>query len=557
MAIASAGLRAGLARLGLICLAALASGPAIAETVTTPIPQSITTPASVETGIGTLQFPKGVPTADTAQKVYDQLDLQRGISSFLDGLRGVSMFAARKGIREAGVADNDVLIFSGLMDARSLFLTANADTIYFFSNLNLTKGPLVVETPPGTLGLFDDLWFRWVIDFGTPGPDRGAGGKYLLLPPGYSGPLPDGGYFIGRPTTTSVALLGRAFLDNNDPAPAVASIKHSLKIYPYVPGSYGTSIGTFLTGKGPLADLSTAAAPKFIEGTGVSMNTIPPNDFSYYEMLDALVQEQPAEALEPEIGGQFAAIGIVKGKPFSPDARMRKILTDAVGIGNASARTLALRPREQEGFAYYGTSSKWLNPLFVGGYDFTRPPPEITKEGVKQFPYTGARTLDARTAFFYAATGVTPAMVMRLPDVGSQYLFGILDSSGEPFDGGKTYKVKLPANIPAAKFWSLTLYDNQTRSMLQTEQRFPRAGSQSFPSPAAEPSEDGSTTVYFSPTKPAGAGEGNWIETVPGKGWFVILRLYSPLEPFFAKTWRPGEIEPVTRDAELKTGVRR
>jgi hypothetical protein len=466
------------------------------------------------------------------------------------------MFAARKGIREAGVADNDVLIFSGLMDARSLFLTANADTIYFFSNLNLAKGPLVVETPPGTLGLFDDLWFRWVIDFGTPGPGRGAGGKYLLLPPGYSGPLPDGGYFIGRPTTTSVALLGRAFLDNNDPAPAVASIKRSLKIYPYAPGSYGTSIGTFLTGKGPLADLSTPAAPKFIEGTGVYMNTIPPNDFSYYEMLDALVQEQPAEALEPEIGGQFAAIGIVKGKPFHPDARMRKILADAVAIGNASARTLALRPREQEGFAYYGASSKWLNPLFVGGYDFTRPPPEITKEGVKQFPYTGARTLDARTAFFYAATGVTPAMVMRLPDVGSQYLFGILDSSCEPFDGSKTYKVKLPAGIPAAKFWSLTLYDNQTRSMLQTEQRFPRAGSQSFPSPAAEASEDGSTTVYFSPTKPAGAGEGNWIETVPGKGWFVILRLYSPLEPFFAKTWRPGEIEPVTRDAELWGGIK-
>jgi len=530
----------------------MAPGAALAETAITPIPQSITTPAAVDTSIGTLQFPNGVPTSETAQKVYDELDLQRGVSSFLDGLRGVSMFAARKGIRDAGVADNDVLIFSGLMDARSLFLTANADTIYFFSNLNLTNGPLVVETPPGTLGLFDDLWFRWVIDFGTPGPDRGTGGKYLLLPPGYSGPLPDGGYFIGRPTTTSVALLGRAFLENNDPAPAVAAIKSSLKIYPYVPGSYGTSIGTFLTGKGPLAGLSSPTAPKFIEGTGVDMNTIPPNDFSYYEMLDALVQEQPAAALEPEIGGDFAAIGIVKGKPFHPDARMRKILSDAIAIGNAAARTLSLRPRAQEGFAYYGASSKWLNPLFVGGYDFTRPPPEITKEGVKLFPYTGARTLDARTAFFYAATGVTPAMVMRLPDVGSQYLFGILDSSGEPFDGGKTYKVKLPANIPAAKFWSLTLYDNETRSMLQTEQRFPRAGSQSFPSPAAVASEDGSTTVYFAPSKPAGAEEGNWIKTVPGKGWFMVLRLYSPLEPFFAKTWRPGEIEPVTRDASLR-----
>ena len=531
----------------LVCFALAASTAAQAQapTTATPIPPSITTPDSVETTLGTLHFEDGIPSPETAQKVYDQLDLQRGVEAFLNGLRGVSIYAARKGMRDAGLKDNDVLIFSGLMDSRSLFLTANADTVYFFSNVDLGKGPMVVETPPGTLGLFDDLWFRWVIDFGTPGPDRGLGGKYLLLPPGYDGPLPDGGYFIGRPTTTSVALLGRAFLINDDPKPAVDVIKKSLKIYPYVPGSYGTSIGTFLTGKGPLAALSEPITPKFVEGTGVAMNTIPPNDFSYYEMLDALVQEQPAEALEPEIGGQFAAIGIVKGKPFNPDGRMRKILTDAIAVGNAAGRTLDFRARPSEGFGYYADQSLWLNPLFVGGYDFTRPPPEITKEGVKQFPYTGAKTLDARAAFFYAATGVTPAMVMRLPDVGSQYLFGILDSSGQTFDGAKTYKVTLPPNIPAAKFWSLTLYDNQTRSMLQTAQRFPRAGSQSFPSPAAEANADGSTTVYFGPSKPIGVKDGNWIQTLPGKGWFVILRLYSPLESFFSKTWRPSEIEEV------------
>jgi hypothetical protein len=525
---------------------ALASSPALAQS-DTPIPPSLTTPDQVDTSIGTLHFRDGVADQATADKVYDQLDFQRGVSAFLNGLRGVSIFAAREGIRDAGVKDNEgVLIFSGLMDSRSLFLTANADTIYFLANIDLTKGPMVIETPPGALGLFDDLWFRWVIDFGTPGPDRGLGGKYLLLPPGYDGPLPEGGYFIGRPTTTSVALLGRSFLVNNDPKPAVETIKKTLKIYPYVPGSYGTSIGTFLRGKGPLA--APLAEPKpltFVEGTGLPMNTIPPNDFSYYEMLDALVQEQPAEALQPEIGGQFAAIGIVKGKPFNPDARMRKILTDAIAVANASARTVSFRPRESEGFAYYGPQSKWLNPLFVSGYDFMRPPPEITKEGVKPFPYTGARTLDARTAFFYVATGVTPAMIMRLPEVGSQYLFGIFDADGDPFDGGKTYKVTLPPNIPAAKFWSFTVYDNQTRSMLQTDQRFPRAGSQSFPSPAAEASADGSTTVYFGPKKPDGVKDGNSIQTLPGKGWFTILRLYSPLEPFFDKSWKPGEIEKV------------
>jgi hypothetical protein len=533
-----------------VFLSTAASAGGLAVTNTTPIPPSITTPDSVDTSIGLLQFPKGVPTAETAQKVYDQLDLQRGVSAYLNGLRGVSMYAARAGIRSAGVADNDVLIFSRLMDARSLFLTANADTVYFFSNLDLTKGPLVVETPPGTLGLFDDLWFRWVIDFGTPGPDRGAGGKYLLLPPGYESSVPDG-YFVGRPTTTSVALLGRAFLVDGRPESAVESIKQTLKIYPYVPGSYGTSIGSFLQGDAPLKPLTQPASPRFVEGSSVSMNTIPPNDFSFYEMLDGLVQEQPAAALEPEIGGEFAAIGIEKDKPFNPDARLRKILADAVAIGNAAGRTFSLRPSEAEGFGYYGAASKWLNPLFVGGYDFMRPPPEITKEGVKQFPYTGAHTLDARTAFFYAATGVTPAMVMRLPGLGSQYLFGILDSTGQPFDGAKTYKVVLPANIPAEKFWSLTAYDNETRSMLQTDQRYPRAGSQSYPSPAALANADGATTVYFGPSKPNNVADGNWIETVPERGWFVILRLYSPLEPFFAKTWRPGDIEAITRDAAL------
>ncbi|MGH6747695.1 MAG: DUF1254 domain-containing protein, partial [Methyloceanibacter sp.] len=480
-------------------LAAFLSSPGLAES-DTPIPPSLTTPDQVETSIGTLKFRDGVPDQATADKVYDQLDLQRGISAFLNGLRGVSIFAARQGIRAAGVKDNEgVLIFSGLMDSRSLFLTANADTVYFIANIDLTKGPMVIETPPGVLGLFDDLWFRWVVDFGTPSPDRGLGGKYLLLAPGYDGPRPDGGYFIGRPTTTSVALLGRAFLVNNDPKPTVEVIKKYLKIYPYVPGSYGTSIGTFLRGKGPLAPLSEPKPLTFVEGTGLAMNTIPPNDFSYYEMLDALVQEQPAEALQPEIGGQFAAIGIKKGEPFDPDARMRKILTDAIAVANGAARTVSFTPRESEGFGYYGPQSKWLNPLFVSGYEFMRPPPEITKEGVKPFPYTGARTLDARAAFFYMATGVTPAMIMRLPEIGSQYLFGILDSDGEPFDGAKTYKVALPPNIPAAKFWSFTVYDNQTRSMLQTDQRFPRAGSQSFPSPAAEADADGSTTVYFGP----------------------------------------------------------
>ena len=175
-----------------------------------------------------------------------------------------------------------------------------------------------------------------------------------------------------------------------------------------------------------------------------------------------------------------------------------------------------------------------------------RPPPEITKEGVKQFPHTGAHTLDARAAFFYVATGVTPVMIIRLPNVGSQYLFGIVDSSGKPFDGAKTYKVTPPPNIPAANFWSFTLYYNQTRSMLQTAQRFPRAGSQSYPSPAAEADANGSTTVYFGLEKPDGVKQGNFIQTLPGKGWFVNPQVIQLAPAVFDKSWRPSEVELLT-----------
>lgn len=222
---------------------------------------------------------------------------------------------------------------------------------------------------------------------------------------------------------------------------------------------------------------------------------------------------------------------------------MKKIMTDALALANATSRNLFLSPRDPKWF-YYPNSS-WSNYLFETGYEFETPIPMVTREGVKPFPPTGYRTMDARTNFFYGVTGITPAMAMRLPGIGSQYLLVMSDANKNHFDGSKTYKVTLPKGIPEKNFWSLTVYDTMTRSMLDTPQRYPRAGSQSYPSPAAEPDADGSTTVYFSPTQPTGVRRGNWVQTLPGKGWFTILRLYSPLEPFFAKTWRPSEIELV------------
>jgi hypothetical protein len=519
-----------------------------ANVTKTPVPTEITTPSKVEAGIGTLEFTDGYPAADTAERLRDHLDYVHGLDTFMNTIQGVSTYAIREGFLKAGINDGDVLIYSELMDSRSLFLTANADTVYYISFLDLTDGPLVVETPPDALGLFDDIWFRWISDFGLPGADRGQGGTYLLVGPGYDGPLPEGGYYVRHSRTNHLAMLARSFINQNpgnDPGPTVDLIKERLKIYPYAPGGVGSSIGAYLTGKGTLGQAASAQTPRFVEGTGLAFNTIPPNDFGHYELLDALVQLEPAEALDTELAGQFAALGIVKDEKFAPDDRLRKILDDAVAVGNAASRTLGLGAHPDEGFRYYGDDSAWWISLWVGGFEFTNPPPEITPDGIKPYPNKGARRLHSRTSFFYAATGITPAMCMRLTGVGSQYVFANVDAAGDPFDGAKTYRLTLPKDIPAARFWSLTLYDNQTRSMLQTEQLYPRAGSQEYPSPAAAAESDGGTVVHFSPTRPDGGAPGNWIQTDPDKGWFVILRLYSPRQSFFDKSWRAGEIEPV------------
>lgn len=430
------------------------------------------------------------------------------------------------------------------MDSQSLFLTANADTVYYVGIIDLTNGPMVVETPPAALGIFDDMWFHWIIDFGLPGPDRGQGGTYLLVPPGYDGALPDSGFHVGHSNTHRVLMLGRSFLQNDDPEPTANLIKNTLKIYPYAPGGYGTSVATLLEGEVRPGVPTDIPETRSVESSGKAFNTIPPSDFGFYETLNAMVQEEPATATDPETLGQLAAIGIVKGQKFAPDERMHKILDEAAAIGSATARSLMFDTPDKDGVQFYPDSA-WTNMLFPGGYTFETPPPLVTEDGIKPFPPGGAKKLSVRTLFFYGYTGISPAMCMRLTNIGSQYLAAFKDSDGQFYDGAQHYTVALPPDIPAARFWSLTLYDNGTRSMLQTPQRFPRAGSQSYPTPAAEAAADGSTTVHLAPEKPDGVDDGNWIQTMPGKGYFVILRCYSPLASFFDKSWRPGEVERV------------
>jgi hypothetical protein len=500
------------------------------------------TPETVGSPAGELTFRDGVVSRESAARLFDHLLYLRGVEVFLTAFRQVSVRCLINGIRGFGVADHDVLVFSELMDSASLFLTANCDTIYAFSVLDVSGGPVEVIVPENSLVVFDDARFEWIGDGGLPGPDRGAGGRYLIHRSDYDGPLPEGGYVVYASPTNNVILLCRMFLSGDDPAPNVARLKDQLRISPYVPGGFGSSISRFVTGQGPMAQLAAPRIPAFAEGSHQAMNTLVPNDFSFYELCDQITQDEQVGVFSPEVAGHLAAIGIRRGQQFSPDPAQRAILDQAVAVGNAASRAIAYREPPAEHFAYYEDTITWQNSLFLTGYDMTRPPARITREGVHPAPPTGAIHLDGRVGMFYMATFITPAMSMLLPGVGSQYLVAYFDADGDDLDGGSAYSLTLPPDVPAAAFWSLTLYDNQTRSMLSTGQRFPRAGSQSYPTPAAVPAADGATVIWFAPGQPDGVQRGNWIQTVPGRGYFVMARFYSPKPAFFDKSWHLGEI---------------
>src|SRR4029453_8672113 len=355
-----------------------ATNPTRAQS-TGAIPPSLVTPDKVETRIGTLEFWDGVPTVQTAEKVRDALDFTRALNAYNNSFRGASAYALGKGFQSIGAEDNTVTIFSELMDAKSLFLTANADTVYYMAVVNLQKGPRVIEQPPMGLGTINDMWFSWIIDIGFPGPDRGEGGKYLLRPPGYHGPLPGGGFFIAKSSTNRVLYAARSFVVNDDPKPTVELIKSHLKIYPYIPGGVGTSIATALDGKVRLGKNPPVPETKFVEGSGKAFNTIPPSDYGFFEMINENVQQEPATSYDVELAGQLAAIGIVKGKPFKPDARMKKVLIDAAAVGNATGRLLNWRYAVSHPEWSYYPGSMWGNMLWEGGANFETPPPELTR----------------------------------------------------------------------------------------------------------------------------------------------------------------------------------
>ena len=472
------------------------------------VPENILTPDMGETRLGKLQFENGIPDEKTTQLVFDNLDFQRGINVFLDAIPIASMQAFKEGLASVGNIDHTSYpVWMTRMDSDTLLLTPNTESVYGIGWIDVKDGPLVLETPPNVLGFLNDAAFNYIGDVGNAGPDRGQGGKYLVIGPDWDGKYNEEDYTaVYRSKSYGVWLPMRGFQGDDEGATAVKNFDTKFKMY--------------RLGEKP-------QKPKLINVAGVKMNTIHANDFDFYHEINNTVQYEHPDFLNKETLGLINAIGIVKGQPFSPDERMKSILTDAAAVANATARSQLFHFRNDNQYIYEG--KQWFNAFGGAGYKL-----ELATPG-------NGRALDVRSAFHYAYTGITPAMDLKVVGAASQYGIVVKDSESKSFNGKNTYRLRIPADVPVENFWSTVLYDVQHRSLLITPQKFPSLTSYSD---ELQVNKDGSIDIYMSPKAPKGK-EGNWIQTDPNTNWFAIFRAYGPKQAWFDQSWQLEDIKRI------------
>jgi len=452
------------------------------------------------------EFVAGYPTDATIQKAYDDADLNRAIQTYRFFYPTVSFMGTWKGNLKNGVVPNKVF---AILDGtpQQLVFTPNSDTKYAGLAFDLSIGPMVVEVPPGPLmSVANDLNQLYVMDIGLPGPDKGKGGKHLLLPPNYTGKIPSG-YHSAMASTNRVLLLLRA-IPLHGGAEAAEALMKSVKIYPLnKPADWTDPTWVNLNKEG--ADFT----PLSWEG-----------NIQYWEVLHELINTEPAYAPYRAMYGELAELGIEKGKPFSPNARIKSILEKAARTANAIMRVQSFADRRPERIVWNDRKWEWAVLRYANG----------------TFDTENFTDLYAREKWFYQAQVESPAMFNRAPGAGSLYWLGVRDNTGKYLDGNKTYKLTVPLPVPAKLFWSVTIYDVFTRSEILTDQNNAALRSMF----ELKGKEGSSIDLYFGPIAPVGK-EDVWIKTIPNKGWFTYFRIYGPEGPAFDGTWKPGDFEEV------------
>lgn len=449
-----------------------------------------------------LEFKNDYPTDESVTKLYDAIDFQRACQAYIWAMPTVALNELYYGLhRDGGYDFNNMNVLEAYATSENVGLTANNNTIYGLAAIDLSKsGPVVVESPLGVYGCIDDWWQRPITEIGPLGPDKGKGGKFLLVPPAYDKKLPSG-YFTIQSTTNKVLYLGRAFVKDGDVKSASNTLKQT-KIYPY-------------------SQKDNPPVTKIFNGS-LKTNTIAPRGFDYWKRLSDIINSEPVQERDRFFLAMLKPLGIEKGKAFNPDQRQKRILTQAADFGFRMTQTISMAPRTENITAYPGTRWELVLPLN----------PNQETPNYSQ--------LDERADYTFEAITIAAGMILKIPGVGSQYYSAAKDKDGNWLDGGENYVLHIPANVPAKEFWSVIVYDNSTRSIISSG--VPKTSVSS--SDKSQINKDGSIDVYFGPKAPKGK-ESNWIKTVPGKGWFTYFRWYGPTEAFFNKSWKLGDIEKI------------
>lgn len=471
-----------------------------AATYGASVPGSIITPNQVESKyLGQLNYIDGAPDSGTSQKARDFVDTADAVRVFLSGIPVASIRGLLAGHVSIGMVPNQTIgISEKLLNARSIWLTANTTTPYVSGEADVRDGPVVIEVGTPILGLIDNAAFQFTSRVGVTHPqDQGKGGRYFLCHTSYEGQVPDG-FIPVRTHGYRHWLLFRIITTPETMQTDVQRLKDTMKLYPFG-GDEKTN---------------------FLNFTDVQYNTVHAMDETFYDEINELIQYEPPEVFNAEWLSMAKRLGIEKGKPFNPDARMRGVLEEAAKIATAEARSFYFHPGEAV-FTY--DDRRWFTPL-VNGHQFID-------------NAHGVPNADDRAMFHFMATGITPDMVTKTVGAGSDYRLATRDSNNNLLDGSKHYTVTLPPNAPVTRFWSVMIYDNQTRSMLETDQI--GAGLDGL-SPGIVSNDDGSITVHFAPEAPAGM-ERNWVQTMPHKGFNVIFRVYGPTEAWFDGSWKPSD----------------
>lgn len=456
-------------------------------------------------GLDGLAVEGDLPRREDLGRVFDELDFQMACQAYLWALPLVSYAQWQKVHREVFEAGTcDLVHYVSYRDRLGL-ITANATTPYILAFVDLSvTGPLVIELPAGpTAGGVSDFWQREIGVMGEMGPDRGEGGKYLVVPPGLDAPPDVDGVRVLESTGVNIMFGFRTL----DPDPERArTLVEAVRLYPY--------------GSGPGESPTRLVSPQGRPWSGDQ-----PRGLAYWERLHGIYQSEVVDERDRFYLAMLKQLGIEKGRPFTPDERLTGILERATGTGELMAQANSFAKRF-DGSRYW-PDRQWDLVLMLDRSDQRAEHHDQLLE---------------RAAWFYEAVSFSAAMKSQTPGLGQAYLAAYTDADGQWLDGARNYHLRVPADPPAKLFWSATVYDIATRCLIDNPQQRGDRGSRD----ELRYNDDGSVDLYFGPEPPAGPeSEANWVQTLPGRHWFSYFRFYGPLEPYFDRSWRLGDITAV------------